>query len=583
MKKNMKEYNEADYQRIAEDFVLRCDHPLKVSHNGVSTYVPCGQCDACRLSASSSVVRRIKSHALRYRYCYFVTLTYADNYLPKLSCLFTGEGVKDQNGKEYRLCSFYPQPRDLSLVNKYRRQRRGRLRTFDYEDIFEAYVNFEDFEKQRRHQKAPLNMLYYAPSKDLQLFFKRLRYEYKLRFRTSTCKTRFSEVEAHETGKNAIDKPEEISYFAVSEYGTEKGRPHWHILLFFNTDYLASNIAYFVNKAWGYGIADTQLSRGECASYLASYLQGTISCGGLFRSCPQLRPKRYQSFGFGDLLLPKKTILSKFSQHARVVYDGIVFPVNGSHVLLRPSWSSVRRLFFRPKSPHGSDSSYVWKLFSALYFALQTGGMTHPLFCDMVSITDLSNAYVVALIKSFTDNYNRLPEHSRNEHMTLETAFKLGLISRNDALLVEYLDLFPAIKVFSLSSHTSCLNIDSPLYKMFVSRVYRLFSAVRRSCMTWNITSQTQLLDYAKLLADFWKEFDVKKLDDFYRKVEFYDNPLVTKYLYNDFVDYGQTESEENFGGFEENPIVFYSAFLARRQTEKVKHHKDLRHKLSGL
>lgn len=576
----MKEYNEVDYQRIAEDFVLRCDHPLKISHNGLSTYVPCGQCDACRLSASASVVRRIKSHALRYRYCYFVTLTYADEYLPKLSCLFTGESIKDKNGKDYRLCGFYPQPRDLSLVNKHRKQRRGRSRTFEYEESFEAYVNFEDFEKHRWHQKAPLNTLFYAPSKDLQLFFKRLRYEYKLRFKTSTRKTRFSEIEAYETGKDGIDKLEKISYFAVSEYGTDKGRPHWHLLLFFDTDYLASNIAYFVNKAWGYGIADTQLSRGQCASYVASYLQGDISRSGLFQSCPRLRPRRYQSFGFGDLLLPRNTSLSKFTQHASVVYDGFTFPVNGSFVLLRPSWSSVRRLFFRPKNPYGSDSSYIWRLFSALYFALQSGGMTHPLFCDIVSITDLSAAYMVALIKSFSKNYEQLPEHSKDSHMTLQKAFELGLISRNDALLVEYLDLFPAIKTFS----ASCIY-GSPLYEIFVSRISRLFSAVRRSCMTWCITSQTQLLEYAKLLSEFWKEFDAKRLDKFYQKVEFYDNPLVTKYLYNDFVDYGQTESEceENFDGFAENPIVCYSAFLARQQTEKVKHHKDLRHKLSGL
>lgn len=574
----MKEYNESDYQRIAKDFVLRCDHPVKVSHNGVSTYVPCGQCDACRLSASASVVRRIKSHALRYRYCYFVTLTYADEYLPKLSCVFTDESVKDKNGKEYRLCDFYPLPRDLSLVNKYRKQRRGRSRTFDYEEPFESYVNFEDFEKHRCHQLAPLNTLYYAPSKDLQLFFKRLRYEYKLRFRTTTRKTRFSEVEAYETGKDGIDKPEKISYFAVSEYGNEKGRPHWHLLLFFDTDYLASNIAYFVNKAWGYGIADTQLSRGECASYVASYLQGGVSCSGLFKSCLQLRPKRYQSFGFGDLLLPIHTVLSKFAQHAHVVFDGITYPVNGSFVLLRPSWSSVRRLFFRPKNPYGSDSSYTWRLFSALYFALQTGGMIHPLFCNLISITDLSNAYMIALIKSFVKNYEQLPEYSKDPHMTLQKAIELGLISRNDALLVEYLDLFPAIKTFS-SSYT----YGMPLYKVFVSRISRLFSAVRHSCMTWNITTQSQLLEYAKLLSDFWKEFDAKKLDKFYAKVEFYDNPIITKYLYNDFVDYEHEEIEECFDGIAENPIVLYSAFFAREQREKVKHHKDLRHKLSGL
>ena len=579
----MKEYYESDYQRIAKDFVLRCDHPIKVSHNGLAVYVPCGQCDACRLSASASVVRRIKSHALRYRYCYFVTLTYADDYLPKLSCVFTDESVKDKNGKEYRLCSFYPQSRDLSLVNKYRKQSRGRSRTFDYEEPFEAYVNFEDFENHRRHQLAPLNTLYYAPSKDLQLFFKRLRYEYKLRFKTTTRKTRFSEVEAYETGKDGVDNPEKISYFAVSEYGTDKGRPHWHLLLFFDTDYLASNIAYFVNKAWGYGIADTQLSRGECASYVASYLQSSISRNGLFQSCPLLRPRRYQSFGFGDLLLPKHTVLSKFAQHTHVVFDGITFPINGSFVLLRPSWSSVRRLFFRPKNPYGSDSSYIWKLFSALYFALQTGGMTHPLFCDQVSITDLSTAYMVSLIKSFSKNYEQLPEHSKDSRMTLQKAFELGLVSKNDALLVDYLDLFSAVKTFALRSYIGLLNIDSPLFKMFVSRISRLFSSVRRSCMTWNITSQTQLLDYARLLADFWKKFDIKKLNDFYRKAEFYDDPFVTKYLYNDFVDYGQTESEENFDGFAENPIVCYSAFLARQQREQVKHHKDLRHKLSGF
>ena len=204
--------------------------------------------------------------------------------------------------------------------------------------------------------------------------------------------------------------------------------------------------------------------------------------------------------------------------------------------------------------------------------------MTHPLFCDLIPVTDLSTAYMVALIKSFSKNYEQLPEHSKDSHMTLQEAFELGLISRNDALIVEYLDLFPAIKTFSAS-----LLYDTPLYKIFVSRISRLFSAVRRSCMAWNITSQSQLFEYAKLLSEFWKKFDAKRLDKFYQKAEFYDNPLVTQYLYNDFVDYGHNEIEECFGGIEENPIVLYSAFLARQQREQVKHHKDLRHKLSGL
>jgi len=89
-------------------------------------------------------------------------------------------------------------------------------------------------------------------SRDLQLFFKRLR---KAHGGASY------DMHARKIGK----MPKPIKYFAVGEYGSETFRPHYHVILFnANVD--------FVQSAWGLGEVHygdvNEKSVGYCLKYL---------------------------------------------------------------------------------------------------------------------------------------------------------------------------------------------------------------------------------------------------------------------------------------------------------------------------
>jgi hypothetical protein len=79
------------------------------------------------------------------------------------------------------------------------------------------------------------NRIPYVCNRDLDLFLKRLRSYY-------------------------LD--EKLRYYAISEYGPTSFRPHWHLLLFSNSERFSETICENVSKAWSYGRCDASLSRG---------------------------------------------------------------------------------------------------------------------------------------------------------------------------------------------------------------------------------------------------------------------------------------------------------------------------------
>ena len=65
---------------------------------------------------------------------------------------------------------------------------------------------------------------------------------------------------------------EKISFYAVGEYGPVHFRPHFHLLLFFNSQEVANVLRECHNKSLKFGRSDIQRSNGGCASYVASYV-----------------------------------------------------------------------------------------------------------------------------------------------------------------------------------------------------------------------------------------------------------------------------------------------------------------------
>ena len=119
------------------------------------------------------------------------------------------------------------------------------------------------------------NRIPYCNTSDCQLFLKRLRFAVNKKYN------------------------EQIRFYAVSEYGPRTYRPHWHLLLFFNSDELTEVISQYVSESWSYGSTSCDLSRGGSASYVASYVNSSCCLPSLYVQHKEIRPRSLHSKGYG--------------------------------------------------------------------------------------------------------------------------------------------------------------------------------------------------------------------------------------------------------------------------------------------
>lgn len=109
--------------------------------------------------------------------------------------------------------------------------------TLTYKNEALTWADFEDFPRKGEIFSHPV-----ANTRDIQLFFKKLRYE------------------------NKKLTSQKIKYFLVSEYGPINGRPHYHGIVF--------NCASpdLVRYCWPHGFVYSPVFRPEGTAYLLKYL-----------------------------------------------------------------------------------------------------------------------------------------------------------------------------------------------------------------------------------------------------------------------------------------------------------------------
>ena len=210
-------------KELQNKLLTRCQHPRtvvnKYTHEPV--VVPCGQCPSCVLRRSSIQTNLLTTYSAQFRYVYFVTLTYAPCFLPTLevsvieACTDDIADVScvpdinhlDINDNNSYLFGFRSVPRTSSVKVK------GSTveRTFKDLDVKFSYPmkpkELLSILNKIKHNVP--NRIPYVCNRDLDLFLKRLRSYYP---------------------------DEKLRYYAVSEYGPSSYRPHWHLLLFSNSD-----------------------------------------------------------------------------------------------------------------------------------------------------------------------------------------------------------------------------------------------------------------------------------------------------------------------------------------------------------
>lgn len=271
----------------------KCLNPLELydsRHNKI--FVNCGKCVACQNTKRSALSLKLCLEEQNSKYCYFVTLTYDDDNLP----LFTIGWDTLLSG----VCRLYNSSQRLiddKDINEFCSDYFvGSSEFFDSIDYYNSFVSrYENkYHKSCVYGHGSIALLYY---RDIQLFLKRLR--------------------------KFINKyyNEKIRYYVIGEYGTKSLRPHWHLLLFFNSSSLSQafedceNVGtperpcecpVFLRPLWEFGIVDSKRTNGECYNYVSSYVnKSSYFPKLLILLCDQ---KAYHSIGLGQILSEESII-----------------------------------------------------------------------------------------------------------------------------------------------------------------------------------------------------------------------------------------------------------------------------------
>lgn len=198
-----------------------CLNPQRFKNRYTGEYVtaPCGRCAYCREQRRKIWARRIQLHAESSAYVLFFTLTYDNYHLPLI------------HYNEKGTVTDFTYTKERIVYNRHTGERKEKIvRVFDdsfnglnvlRKDIVNDKILFPPHFVKRRLDKD--NFIYdetnsfavvYKP--DFQNFIKRLRSNLGREFADSSFDPSFT-------------------YFAVSEYGPETFRPHFHGLLFFSS------------------------------------------------------------------------------------------------------------------------------------------------------------------------------------------------------------------------------------------------------------------------------------------------------------------------------------------------------------
>lgn len=297
--------------------MITCSNPRYIHIRGHAYAVGCGRCAACRIKTADKLSKRIDVEHLACDTAYFGTLTYDNKSLPVFkidSCngINYVNPVTDRVLKDLKGCSL-----------------------FEFTDAECNSYDSKMWDNIHSRTKLPYRYVPFIYIRDFQLFWKRFKKHLML----------------FGYDKESVYK---IRYYYCGEYGTKYLRPHFHFLLFLDSDTVnrisPEHIAQAVHKAWQYGRIDFQRSKGKASSYLSEYLSGYSNLPRL-HILPCTRPRARHSNCFGEQLLPEtpEEVLSFglewFNPHT--------FAHGGRVQTILPPSSIELRLF--PKCPRYND------------------------------------------------------------------------------------------------------------------------------------------------------------------------------------------------------------------------------------
>lgn len=549
-------------KELQNKLVTRCLHPRTVvnKYTHESVVVPCGHCPSCILRRSAVQTSLLTTYSAQFRYVYFVTLTYAPCFLPTLEV-----SVVETCSDDIADVSCVPNIDDLDAgdPNTYLFGFRSVPRTA-YVKVKNSTVRrvFKDPEVRFTYPMKPKELLSilgkinhnvpnripYVCNRDLDLFLKRLRSYYS---------------------------DEKFRYYAVSEYGPNSFRPHWHLLLFSNSERFSQTVCENVSKAWSYGRCDASLSRGLAASYVASYVNSFVALPDFYTQMPKVvRPKSFHSIGFTESnLFPGKVRIAEVDEVANKCLNGVCVESNGCFRRIKPTWSYLFRLFPRFSDPVRQSPSSVYQLLFAALTApsrvIRSG--CADIGCDPFGVSKQSILSFCKQYLNYIDNYGKRNDE-RNVFSPKATLPYSDFLILSECRLYDGVDLEFAHRV-------------SRVYRFFlgISKFIRTYSTSGCSELFWSSgTSGGELFGRERFLriisekiVGFWNRYDYQRLSEFYRTLEdANDKDLVEFELRNYSFRYNRSVRDKE-KPYNDLPLVRHLAAVSLiKCRDKVKHKK---------
>ena len=346
-------------------------------YTGARIAVDCGQCDYCIHKRAQKASMRVKTAGSAFKYSYFVTLTYDNEHIPLFNCKVLHSEYEDVLGvsgdihfgdeyHKYIPVSEYQCDDNSSLRHIFFEQVQGTV-PFDREikeyipvadnwflsmDAIRSFIGktqaVDKTDYPASEQYGRDNLIPFLNYVDVQNYIKRLR------------KYLFQQLGSYET----------LHFYAVGEYGPVHFRPHYHLLLFTNSEKVAEVLRYCHSKSWKLGRSDFQRAAGGAASYVASYVNSLSAAPLLYRSCRSFKPRSRASVGFfekGCDFVENEDPYAQIEQKIDSVVNGRVYNFNGVSVRSTPPMSYIRTLLPRFSSARNDDSTAIARILRAVH------------------------------------------------------------------------------------------------------------------------------------------------------------------------------------------------------------------------
>ena len=326
-------------QEFIQKVFSMCQHQIQTKnpYTGELIMVPCGTCPACRFNKSILSQNKVHAQSLVSRYVYFITLTYAQRYIPyyeyeiealDADLLAITAHCRNRNPM-YRTYTYRGAKHKLRV----RGLASPKVKTFSFSvnrDYWTSYVQKADLSHNGKYPGF-LGRIPYLLHDDVSLYMKRVR-KY------------ISKLGINET----------VHTYIVGEYGPVSFRPHFHLLLFFDSDELAQNIVRITRSCWRFGRVDCSASRGNAEDYASSYLNSFSSVPLHIQEIRAIRPFARFSNKFGYAFF-EPSIKKAQSGNFDELLNGKSLPYNGFNTTVFPWRAIIDTCFYRPALRRHSD------------------------------------------------------------------------------------------------------------------------------------------------------------------------------------------------------------------------------------